>query len=143
MIGLTRIPFTDNASLGALIEDMPWRLVPGRITEAAIEAFTRGACAGLALAVHDVTGWPIIEIGHCDGLPLHFMVRRPDGRLLDVRGSHTDQDVREEWELEADGTVSLASMPRSEVWDCYLHDCGEPVPMELAATFVAPVLALP
>lgn len=122
---------------------MQWQLTPGSITPAAIEAFTRGACAGLAIALHDATGWPIIEVGHCDGLPLHFMVRYPDGRLLDVRGLHSGSDVRDEWEYDADnGIVALTETTRDAVMDCYLIDCGEIVPMDLVRTFVPAVVAL-
>lgn len=122
---------------------MRWRLTPGIITPDAIEAFTRGACAGLAIAVHDATGWPIVEVGHCDGLPLHFMVRHPGGRLVDIRGSHSGQAVRDEWEFDADGgIVTLAEVGRAATWDCYLVDCGEIVPMGLVRTFVPAVIAL-
>lgn len=118
-------------------------LTPGVITPAAVEAFTRGACAGLAIALHDATGWPIIEIGHCDELPLHFMARHPDGRLADIRGLHSDSDVRDEWEFDADnGIVTLTEIARDAVVDCYLVDCGEPVPMDLVRTFVPAVVAL-
>lgn len=122
---------------------MQWDLTPGIITPAAVEAFTRGACAGLAVAVHDHTGWPIVEVGHCDGLPLHFMVRHPDGRLVDIRGAHTDQSVCDEWEYDADdGVVTLTRAARAAVVDCYRVDCGEPVPMDLVRSFVPPVVAL-
>ncbi|MCM1943149.1 hypothetical protein NC239_33600 [Streptomyces sp. G3] len=122
---------------------MDWDLVPAVITPAAVEVFTRGACAGLAVALHDVTSWPIVEVGHCDGLPLHFMVRHPGGRLLDIRGLHSDEAVRDEWEFDADsGNATLAEVTRVSVMDCYLVDCGEPVPMDLVATFVPAVLAL-
>ncbi|MFE2832197.1 hypothetical protein ACFXI6_14285 [Streptomyces mirabilis] len=117
-------------------------LTPGVITPAAFEAFTRGACAGLAIALHDATGWPIIEIGHCDGLPLHFMVRHPDGRLVDIRGVHSDADVCDEWEFEADEGVSLGEAARADVMHCYRYDCGEPVPMDLVRTFVPAVARL-
>jgi hypothetical protein len=121
-----------------------WHLTPGTITPDAIEAFTRGACAGLAIAIHDDTGWPIVEVGHCDGLPLHFMVRHPGGLLVDIRGRHTDQEVCDEWEFDADGgTVTLAEVGRATVWDCYLVDCGEIVPMGLVRTFVPAVIAPP
>lgn len=139
--GLTAVPWTDDPTLADRIETMAWTLTPGRVTPAAVEAFTRGACAGLALAVHDATGWPIIEVGHCDGLPLHFMVRHPDGRLFDIRGAHTDDEVRDEWEFDADdGHATLAEATRAGVLDCYRVDCGEPVPMDLVRTFVPAVL---
>lgn len=141
--GLTTIPWTDDPTLADRIDAMPWQLTPCRITPAAVEAFTRGACAGLAVALHDATGWPIVEVGHCDGLPLHFMVRHPDGRLLDIRGLHTDDAVCDEWEFDADdGVVALTRVARGAVVDCYRVDCGEPVPMDLVRTFVPAVLAL-
>lgn len=139
--GLTSIPWTDDATLADRIENMSWTLTPGTITPEAIEAFTHDACAGLAIALHDATGWPLIEVGHCDGLPLHFMVRHPDGRLVDIRGTHTDTDVYDEWEFEADGdTATLSEVTRKNVMTCYLVDCGEPVPMDLTRTFVPAVL---
>lgn len=123
------------------ITELVAALTPGTITPAAIEAFTRGACAGLAIALHDTTGWPLIEVGHCDGLPLHFMVRHPGGQLVDIRGSHSDADIRDEWEMDADdGIVALTEAERSDVLACYLVDCGEPVPMDLARTFAPAVL---
>lgn len=141
--GLAHIPWTDDWLLAHHIDTMPWQLTPGTITPAAVEAFTRGACAGLAVAVHDATGWPIIEVGHCDGLPLHFMVRHPSGGLVDIRGAHTDEAVCDEWEFDADdGVVTLTRAARDAVVNCYRVDCGEPVPMDLVRTFVAPVLAL-
>lgn len=121
---------------------MPWQLTPGMITPAAIEAFTRGACAGLAIALHDATGWPIIEVGHCDKLPLHFMVRCSNGLLLDIRGLHSDEAVRAEWEFDADGDVSLTEATRADVANCYRVDCGEPIPMDLVRTFVPAVISL-
>lgn len=121
---------------------MRWQLTPGTITPEAIEAFTRGACAGLAIALHDATGWPIVEIGHCDGLPLHFMVRHPSGRLVDIRGTHTDTAVCDEWEFDADdGIITLSEVARGDVMTCYLVDCGELVPMALVHTFTPAVLA--
>jgi hypothetical protein len=120
-----------------------WDLTAGTITTAATEAFTRGACAGLAIALHDATSWPIIEVGHCDGLPLHFMVRHPNGRLVDIRGAHTEDAVHDEWDFDADGEIAtLTDVTRKAALDCYLVDCGEPVPMDLVRSFVAPVICL-
>ncbi|MEH0417830.1 ParB/Srx family N-terminal domain-containing protein [Streptomyces sp. B21-083] len=142
-LGLAEIPWTDDTLLADRIETMPCRLTPGRITPAAVEVFTRGACAGLAVALQDATGWPIIEIGHCDGLPLHFMVRHPNGCLVDIRGAHSGDDVGREWEFDADNEiVTLAEVTRAAALDCYLVDCGEPVPLDLVRTFVPAVIAL-
>ena len=41
--------------------DIP-HLVPGEINEAARVAFQYGACDGLAIAVHDRTGWPLVKV---------------------------------------------------------------------------------
>jgi hypothetical protein len=120
-----------------------WQFTPGSINTHAIEAFTRGACAGLAIAVHDITSWPIIEVGYCDGLPLHFMVRNPAGHLVDIHGAHTDDEVRNEWEFDADDEiVTLVEVTRAAALDCYLVDCGEPVPMDVVRTFAPAVVAL-
>ena len=139
--GLGSVLWTDDPALADRIEAMPWQLIPGTITLDAVEAFTRSACAGLAVALHDATGWPIVEVGHCDGLPLHFMVRRPNGQLVDIRGAHTDADICDEWEFDTDdGIVTLTEASRDDVLTCYLIDCGEPVPMDLARTFAPTVL---
>ncbi|MFD1278069.1 ParB/Srx family N-terminal domain-containing protein [Streptomyces kaempferi] len=141
--GLPSVPWTDDPMLVDRIEGMRWQLTPGVITPEAVAAFERDACAGLALAVHDETGWPLIEVGYCDGLPIRVMVRRPDGRLLDIRGTHTTADVADEFEFDADdGTVTFVEVSRAAVWACYRDDCGEPVPMEIARTFVAEALLL-
>ncbi|MFF7190591.1 ParB N-terminal domain-containing protein [Streptomyces sp. NPDC008222] len=139
--GLTDIPWTDDATLADRIENMRWQLTPGTLTPTAVEAFTRAAAAGLAVALHDTTSWPLIEVGYCDGLAIHFMVRRPDGKLVDVRGVHTDADVCDEYEFDADDGVTLAHAARQAVLDCYLDDCGEPVPMDLVRTFAPAVLS--
>jgi hypothetical protein len=141
--GLRSVPWTDDPGLVDRIESMRWELIPGVIMPEAVAAFECDACAGLALAVHDETGWPLIEVGHCDGLPLRVMVRRPDGRLLDIRGTHADADVADEFEFDADdGVVTFTETTRDAVWACYRDDCGEPVPMEIARTFVAEALLL-
>lgn len=139
--GLPFVPWTDDPALADRIEAMPWQLTPGVITPQAVDAFVRDACPGLALAVHDETGWPLIEVGHCDGLPIRVMVRRPDGRLLDIRGAHAIDDVADEFEFDADGgVVTFTEVARDAVWACYREECGEPVPLEIARTFVPAVL---
>lgn len=44
------------------MEPNPDVLTPGVIDGHAKRAFSFGACGGLAIALHDATGWPIIAI---------------------------------------------------------------------------------
>ncbi|WP_331746739.1 hypothetical protein [Streptomyces sp. NBC_00842] len=124
-----------------MISNLPWQLVSdGAITAEAVDVFTRGACAGLAVALHDATGWPLVEVGHCDGLPIHFMVRDLSGRLIDIEGAHTDEDVADEYEFVADGgAVTFTEMSRDAVLASYREDSGEPVPMSVVHA-IAPVV---
>lgn len=46
------------------------RLTPGVIDGAAEHAFSYGACAALAYALHEATGWPIIGITDSHNRPL-------------------------------------------------------------------------
>ncbi|MET9517431.1 ParB/RepB/Spo0J family partition protein [Streptomyces sp. NPDC002994] len=139
-LGLDTVPWTSDPTLAARIETMQWTLTPGVINATAIEAFTRDGSGGLAIAIHDATGWPLIEVGSCDGMPMHFMVRRPDGLLLDINGTHTDAAVADEFWFYADDDVTLTEAPRGAVWFSYYDECGEPVPLDLARTFVDAVL---
>jgi hypothetical protein len=125
-----------------VISNLPWQLVSkGAITDVAVDVFKRGACAGLALALHDATGWPLVEVGHCDGLPIHFMVRDLSGRLIDIEGAHADEDVVDEYEFVADdGVVTFTEMSRDAVWASYRDDSGEPVPMPVVVHTIAPLV---
>jgi len=66
------------------------------------DVYHYGYCHALALELAAQTGWPIVGLytgkwGDMD----HFLVRRPDGLLLDVHGAHTDEEVLQAW---GDGT---------------------------------------
>lgn len=129
----------------------PEHLTPGEIDGYARRAFKVGACAALAVAIHDRFGWPLIAVTDSHnvygeyagaGSALHYMVRHPGGRLLDIDGLHDDQEVIEEYEGEADdGEAGIGITTRTDVCDYYVEAQGEPVPFELAATFVDPLLA--
>ena len=47
-----------------------------------IDRCLTGDCALLALAVHAITGWDLVEMRY------HVLARMPDGRLLDALGPH-------------------------------------------------------
>jgi hypothetical protein len=125
-------------------------LTPGVLDGYAKRAFTYGACAALALALHDRYGWPLIAVTDAHniygdragaGSALHYMVRHPSGKLLDVDGFHEDADVIEQYEGEADdGEAGIGITSRQDVCDYYIDAQGEPVPLELAARFIPAVL---
>jgi len=141
-LGLDAVPFTTDRTLFHRIDDMPWQLLShGTLTDEGIQVFRGTASAGLAIALHDATGWPLIEVGHCDGLPMHFLVRHPNGHLMDVEGLHPDDHVVTDFELDADeGIVLLSEVTRAAVWTTYRDDCGEPVPLPIAHSAAAAVL---
>lgn len=57
--------------------------------------FTEGDCHILAIEISKRTGWPVMSV---DGL--HACVQMPDGRLLDVRGAHTPEEMAEMWSVD-------------------------------------------
>jgi hypothetical protein len=126
-------------------------LKPGVLDGTAEAAFLHGACAALALALHQHTGWPLIGVTdshnlHGDrvgsGSCLHYGVRRPDGAWIDVLGARTDAEIIDEYADEADdGEAGIGVTTESDVRDYYVDAQGEPVPVDLAITFVAAVLA--
>ncbi len=78
-------------------------LIAGIINDAAIDAYSYGHCWSLALALHGLTGWPLVFLGRpvCDpdskfphflagdvcGCQLwHLVVMADDGRILDIQG---------------------------------------------------------
>lgn len=72
--------------------DAIWRPEHG-ITDFVITEFTAGACHHLALALHRVTGWPIMaelppeEPDALDGA-IHYWVVTPEGKAVDIQGVH-------------------------------------------------------
>lgn len=130
----------------------PNNLTPGVLDGYAKRAFKYGACGALAIALHDATGWPIVAITDAHnvygedaggGSALHWTVRTPEGLLLDVDGLHTTEELVSEYEGDADeGQAAAGTSSRADAWEWYGECQGAPVPLSLARTFVAPVLAL-
>lgn len=128
----------------------PQKLTPGVIDEYAKRAFLYGACGGLAIALHDHTGWPIVAITDQHnifgdkaggGSALHWTVRHPDGQLLDIRGLHDPQDLIAEFEGEADdGEAGAGTSTREDAWEWYVEAQGAPIPLSLAESYVTPLL---
>lgn len=128
----------------------PHRLTPGVRDGAARTAFFHGACAALAIALHDETGWPIVAVTDHDneydgrmgmgGSAMHWLVRRPDGALIDFDGAHTPEEILEAYHDEADdGIAALATTTREDALERYEAQ-GAEIPVSLARKFVAGVL---
>ena len=152
----------------------PKDLTPGKLDGWAERAFTYGACAALAIAIHDAKGWALVKMTDShnvsrrlpngryldmEGQPeevravvveagggsaLHWMVLRPDGRLVDVDGSHDPAEALADFEGDADnGEGALGTASREDAVEEYIDGQGEPISIKLAATFVKAVLARP
>jgi len=103
-------------------------LTPGVLDGSAERAFTYGACGGLAIALHDRTGWPLVTVTDAESAyaagggdlagagerqradvsneagmgasGMHWLVLHPSGRLLDVDGLHDPAEVLSAYEGE-------------------------------------------
>ena len=60
--------------------------------ESICDRYGHGDCWYFALAQHELTGWPLIQL-QADGAPVHAGVRAPDGRIWDAYGLDTDSLV--------------------------------------------------
>lgn len=134
----------------------PQRLTPGELDGPALNIFKQGACGALAIAIHDATGWPIVAITDAHnvedgraggGSALHWAVRRPDGRLVDIDGAHDPDELTEEYHGEADEDEDTGEpraawgvSTRADCWEWYGEAQGAPIPVDLAAKFVDAVL---
>lgn len=61
------------------------------------QRFTRGACFVLAIVLHGLSGYELIEVCRDHDKDCHIMVKHPDGMYLDIRGYQTEEQVRERW----------------------------------------------
>lgn len=65
----------------------------------AITVFTDGDCWALAVAIHDLTGWPLVAAGVGPDADWwdHVLVETPNGKLMDIHGEQDRSTVRAEW----------------------------------------------
>jgi hypothetical protein len=68
-------------------------LEAGSLDDAALLAFTGSQCHGLALAIQQKTGWPLVAVDDGSGKCVHICTRDPAGRLIDVTGSHSPEEM--------------------------------------------------
>lgn len=137
----------------------PRDLTPGVLDGIAKRAFKFGDCDILAVALHDATGWPIVKItdkhnvfddGEAGGgSALHYMVRHPDGGLVDVDGLHSEDEILDEYygmadadDDNPDGEAAVGTTTRAEAIDEYYERKDGKIPVALASSFVRHVLDL-
>ncbi|MEU4807434.1 hypothetical protein [Actinosynnema sp. NPDC023587] len=82
------------------------------------DVFDYGYCNALALALHERTGWPILGLhARGDAHPFHYLVRRPDGLLLDAHGARTQDDVLQQWgEGAPEGYYAVQEHTQDRLW---------------------------
>lgn len=109
----------------------------GVLDERSLAAFRLGQCHGLALAIAFHTEWPLVAVHSGDGTCNHICARRPDSRLIDVTGAHSEQEFE-------DSSPGCSLIPIDEVGIKQLVDekGWAPPAINLADDFVEPVLAL-
>lgn len=111
-------------------------IIPGVIDPDSEYVFTNGQCHALAMALHQATGWPLYRVkprGYdCCPTCAHWMVGLPDGRLLDIMGVSSRDEVRMEWGR----AVESNRTEWAEVQEC----CYLTADMEAAESFVSVVI---
>ncbi len=134
-----------------MASELAGSLTPGVINETALHVFTLGGCDALAIAIHDKTGWPIIAITDAHnvygdraggGSAMHWMVKHPNGKFLDIDGIHDPEAIVEQYDGYADdGKAAWGISTRADAEEWW-SEAGQKIPIELAAAFVTPVLEL-
>lgn len=87
MASSTQDPVHLNLDGEVACDDGDWKPEHG-IDEFVTDEFTAGACHYLAAALHDLTGWPIVDEFTHDGTHVHTFVRNAEGRAVDISGVH-------------------------------------------------------
>lgn len=84
-----------------LIEDDRWGwFVSLSAAEQVQWRYNCADCDDFALALHGVTGWPVIAINNPSRGPIHRLVEAPDGRMLDAGGWIDLDDIRQRYKLK-------------------------------------------
>lgn len=121
-------------------------VTPGVLDRAAVRAFTRGQCAGLARALRERTGWPFviaIYTGRSGQEGIHVYVQeKPESPLIDILGAQSTETARRRLEQQGASGVEFGRGGPDALNDFIKHGLIEPGDLDLARTFVDPVLNL-
>jgi hypothetical protein len=70
-------------------EDVLYIVEPGVLDRRAVAAFTLGQCHGMALALHERTGWPMVAAYDVEDSCQHVLADAGDDRFVDIAGART------------------------------------------------------
>ena len=109
----------------------------GTIDHEAREAFTRGQCHGLALALHRLTGWELYGLYkpselRYGGTPSHTVVLSPDGEYIDINGNNALEDWRGYYPAATPKAVTEAQVLEFEHIDYVTPDIVAAMPFAKA-----------
>lgn len=93
-------------------EDQPldyWSSDAG-VREVLVRAFASSDCGNFAVVLHQMTGYPLVNLMGPEGYPIHTFVRTPEGHALDVTGIHPIAQLarRYGWRGKAPPTVDVS-----------------------------------
>jgi hypothetical protein len=105
----------------------------GIIDHEAREAFTRGQCHSLALALHRLAGWELYGLYkpselRYGGTPSHTVVRSPDGEYIDINGNNALEDWRGYYPAATPKAVTEAQVLEFEHIDYVTPDIAAAMP---------------
>lgn len=86
------------------------------VRDVLIRAFGSSDCGDFAVMLHEMTGYPIVNLMGLDGIPIHSFVRTPDGQALDILGTHSDMDVAKRYGFHGKNPTTVVVDPQ--------HACG-------------------
>lgn len=115
----------------------------------ALHVFKFGGCGALAIALHDLTGWPIVAITDAHnvydgqaggGSAMHWSVRHPSGKLLDIDGLHDPDELTSEYHYDADDDEAAWGISSRESALEWYEEAGSEVSMNDARTYAQKLL---
>lgn len=151
----TRVPSRDSIAEMAYDDHLRDDRLSGEIDNAARNIFSMGGCHILAVAIHDETGWPIVGVTDPDnvfgdrlggGSCVHYCVKAPDGKLIDIDGAHTEEDLRDRFYGDVDENEDGEPIPaigitsRADALEWWAEQ-GKKISLKAASKYVPAVLA--
>lgn len=124
-----------------MVGELNRSITPGVIDTIAKRVFTTGGCGALAIALHDITGWPIVAITDhhnvhdgvsSNGSALHWAVRHPGGPILDINGFHNKRQLIEAYNDKADDGKAAIGLTTREHAIQWWQEAGEKVSLDVA-----------